>query len=70
MDGVEPVNENVVVLYVHVGGSSVVERVDIVGGVVLTFKDIILKTVEPLVERGTEAIARSAGSFFSCAAAL
>ena len=56
LDGAEPVDECVVVLYVHIGGGVVVERVDVVGGVVFTFKYVrIRKTVEALVDRGTEA---------------
>ena len=45
----------VAVLYVHIGGGVVVDRVDVVGGVVITFKGVnILKSVEPLDDRGTE----------------
>ena len=50
----EPEYESVVVLYVHVGGCVVWEGVDVIGGVVLTFEDIVFKTVKPLVYRGTE----------------
>ena len=50
VDGAEPVDECVV------GGGIVIERVDVVGGVVITVKGVtILKTVEPLIDRGTEA---------------
>ena len=66
MDGVEPVDECVVVLNVHVGGSVVVERVDVVGGVVLTFKDIIIKTMELLVDRETEVRKVSWRGVFMC----
>ena len=45
----------VAVLYVHIGGGVVVDRVDVVGGVVITFKGVnILKSVKPLDDRGTE----------------
>ena len=55
MDGAKPVDECVAVLYVHIGGGVVVDRVDVVGGVVITFKGVnILKSVEPLDDRGTE----------------
>ena len=56
MDGAKPVDEGVIVLNVHICGGVVVERVDLVGGVVFTFKYVsIRKTVEALVDRGTEA---------------
>ena len=54
MDGVEPVDECVVVLYVYIGGGVVVDRVDVVGGVVFAFEDIVVEAVEPLVDRRTE----------------
>ena len=42
----EPEYESVIVLYVHVGGCIVWEGVDVIGGVVLTFEDIVFKTVQ------------------------
>ena len=38
----------------YVGGCVIWEGVDVMCGVVLTFEDIVFKTVEPLVYRRTE----------------
>ena len=54
MEVTEPENESVVVLDVHVGGCVIWEEVDVVGGVILSFEEIVGKIVEPLVDRGTE----------------
>ena len=54
MDVTEPEDESIVVLDVYVGGCVIWEGVDVMCGVVLTFEDIVFKTVEPLVYRRTE----------------
>ena len=70
VDGGQPEGESVVVLDVHVVGGVIGEGVDVMFRVVVTLEDLVVESVEPLVDPRTVSRNVSRTRVFMCCSVL